>query len=279
MGAVRRLKGPFRSLQRFFYKREIRRIRREMGDRIHRETEGRVQAGPLAGMTVLRREVWGDNMTAKLLGTYEQELRQPVRRLVRERRYDRVVVVGCAEGYWAVGLALLLPHARVRAFEDDAGAREIAAANARGNGVEERLEIRGHCGRSELREALDEAGEPDGLVGPGGREERGGRGRALCLVDVEGEEVELLDPDAVPGLLSADLVVECHDRWDGSIRPRLIERFRPSHEVEIVEREGRAPAKFESLRRHPDLEAYLAILEPRSRSAGWLVLRAKRPGG
>ena len=254
-----------------------------MGDRIHRETGGRVQAGPLAGMFVLRDEVWGDTMAAKLLGTYEKELREPVRHLIRERRYDRVVVAGCAEGYWAVGLALLLPGARVVAFEEDRRARDVAAANARANGAEERLDLRGRCGRLELAAALEYGGGravetplplasavPEEAASPDHAE------RPLCLIDVEGDELDLLEPQVVPGLRRADVIVECHDRLDGAIRPRLAERFDRTHAVERIEREGRAPSKLEALRHYPDLEAYLAVVEPRSRSSGWLVMRAKR---
>lgn len=242
-------------IQRFFYKRELRRIRREMGDRFHRETGGTVQAGPLAGMSLVREEVWGNDMTARLLGTYERELHEPLRELSRSGGYETIVVVGSAEGYWAVGLALLMPEATVRAFETDGRAREIAGRNARLNEVSERVDLLGSCTRRTLRHTLEDAG------------------RSLCFVDVEGAEVDLLSLDAVPGLRSADLVVECHDRSDGSIRRRLADRFRGSHEVEFIDRRDPAPSQIEELSHYPDLEGWLAITEMRSRTSGWLLMR------
>lgn len=280
------MSGPLRRLQRFFYKREIERIRRETADRVHRETDGVVQAGPLAGMALAREEAWGSQTTARLLGTFERELHGWVRRLAEEADYRTVVVAGCAEGYWAVGLALLFPDARIRAFEIDDRAREIARENARLNGVSERLSLRGRCTRRTLREAMGGSGReapgPEGSEGSGragseGGADGSGDGRALCFVDVEGEEAELLDPDAVPGLRASDLVVECHDRGDGSVRRRLADRFGDTHSVDFVRRAGRDPAAVERLRAYPDLEAWLALSEMRSRTSGWLVMRAAGP--
>lgn len=266
-------RSPLRRLQRFFYKREVERIRREVADRIYEETGGVVQSGPLAGLSLVREEAWGSDTTARLLGTFERELHDPLRGLAETADYRTVVVAGCAEGYWAVGLARLFPRARVRAFETDARARELAEANARLNDVSSRLTVRGRCTRRTLREAL--GGASDGSARPGDAPEGPRPGPALCFVDVEGEEAELLDPDAVPGLSVADLVVECHDRADGSIRRLLTDRFGDSHEVDFLRRTGRDPAALEELSRYPDLEAWLALCEMRSRTSGWLVMRAR----
>src|SRR5436305_1529663 len=93
----------------------------------------RVRSGPFAGMTMLRAVADG-SYTAKLLGCYERELHGLIRRLVRTR-YRTVVNVGCAEGYYAVGLARRMPAATVHAHDTDPEARRLCRRLARANGL------------------------------------------------------------------------------------------------------------------------------------------------
>ena len=76
-----------------------------------------VQAGPFKGMQITRASAEGCH-APKLLGSYEQELHPHVEAAVL-RDYRNVIVIGMAEGYYAVGLALRMPNAQVHAFDTD----------------------------------------------------------------------------------------------------------------------------------------------------------------
>src|SRR5215204_4418004 len=69
-----------------------------------------VQEGPFAGMRYLSET--RDPILPKLVGSYEAEI-QPWIRAAITQRYRRVIDVGCAEGYYAVGMALALPDAKI----------------------------------------------------------------------------------------------------------------------------------------------------------------------
>jgi protein-L-isoaspartate O-methyltransferase len=70
-------------------------------------------------MQLPRRTSWGDGYrAAKLLGAYEHSLHDVLLKPV-SRQPDPIINVGCAEGYYAVGLARLLPDATVYAFDID----------------------------------------------------------------------------------------------------------------------------------------------------------------
>src|SRR5207302_4139553 len=71
----------------------------------------RVQGGPFAGMEFVSRSAEGC-LLPKLLGCYEAELHGFLARLP-EIAYETVLNIGCAEGYYAVGIKRLLPSARV----------------------------------------------------------------------------------------------------------------------------------------------------------------------
>src|SRR5207253_2384293 len=82
-----------------------------------------VENGPFAGMKYLDRVEHGD-LPPKLIGCYEAELHEVIL-CIAGRPYQRVVNVGCGEGYYAVGLARLLPAARVYAFDLSEVARAL----------------------------------------------------------------------------------------------------------------------------------------------------------
>jgi hypothetical protein len=71
-----------------------------------------VRHGLFYGMKYPSLEAAGSTLYPKLLGSYERELHGIMERIVRTD-YATVVDIGCAEGYYAAGLALRLPEARV----------------------------------------------------------------------------------------------------------------------------------------------------------------------
>lgn len=73
-----------------------------------------VASGPFAGMR-LHPEY---SELPKFLGTYEANLHPAIRRLTA-RRYDVILNIGCAEGYYAIGFARAVPGAQVQAFDTD----------------------------------------------------------------------------------------------------------------------------------------------------------------
>jgi methylase of polypeptide subunit release factors len=91
----------------------------------------------------------GSALFPKLLGSYERELHPWIERICRGQ-YTEIIDVGCAEGYYAVGLARRLPNVKVYAYDIDADARQLCKAMARLNGIADRVTVRGACDAEEL---------------------------------------------------------------------------------------------------------------------------------
>ena len=72
-----------------------------------------VMAGPLKGLDFLPHSAEGCHV-AKLLGCYEQPLHPFIERAI-QTAYQVVVNIGCAEGYYAVGMARRMPTTHVEA--------------------------------------------------------------------------------------------------------------------------------------------------------------------
>jgi hypothetical protein len=218
---------------------------------------GTVASGPFAGMKLMREASWGDgDLAPKLLGCYEAELHPAVAKVVA-RNPKTIVNIGCAEGYYAIGLARLLPQARVFAFEISEQAQDICRRAAATNQLGDQLVVAGKCDIEQLRKI---AGQTD---------------RPVLVVDCEGAELELLDPIQAPEIRHCDMIVECHDFMNPKITQTLQERLSSSHDIENVVEGPRDPNQFASLRRWQSLDRWLAVNENRPVTMNWLVCWAR----
>jgi hypothetical protein len=214
-----------------------------------------VMQGPLQGLDFLPQSAEGCHI-AKLLGCYEQPL-QPFIEQAIQKQYATVLNIGCAEGYYAVGMALRMPHTRVLAHDLNPKAQEVCSALAVKNKVADRVEVAG------LFIPADFAAYAAQDV--------------LLMCDIEGAERELLDPAAYPALQSMDIIVESHECLIPGITQLLIDRFKDTHNITLVQDDGqrqlvKAPAWFNNL---AHLDQLLATWEWRSGPTPWLVMKPK----
>ena len=189
-----------------------------------RRTDCSVFKGPFAGMRYIQF-AHGSPYIPKLLGIYERELLPQVEALIA-RRPRLVIDIGAAEGYYAVGLALRLPEARIIAFEMEPRSRKMLLDMAILNNVKDRIVVRGQCKLPDLTAALG-----DGI-------------QAVVICDVEGYEGVLLDPTMVPALRNAAILVELHDFVIPEIAEVLNQRFAGSHLVTCILQEPRRRSEF-----------------------------------
>jgi tRNA G46 methylase TrmB len=88
-----------------------------------------VMQGPLAGMDFLRESAEGCHI-AKLLGCYEQPLQVFIEKAI-QKQYPTILNIGCAEGYYAVGMALRMPNTRVLAHDLNPKAQQVCTELAK----------------------------------------------------------------------------------------------------------------------------------------------------
>jgi SAM-dependent methyltransferase len=188
----------------------------------------------------------------KLLGCYEQEVVALIDRL-RKDRFDRVVNVGCAEGFFAVGVALLLAPVQVIAVDTDEAALRATMANAELNGVAARVETR------------------LGIDGKGLAEIAGEFPRCLVISDCEGFETQLFSHETISCLNESTCIIECHDFPGSNVLSELSSRFCDTHGIESIEEGARNPNRYEVLRGLDSMDRWLAVSEGRPRTMRWLV--------
>jgi hypothetical protein len=204
-----------------------------------------VRHGPLQGMFYLPGlESTSGDLVAKLLGAYEAELHPALEQWVAAGP-ERILDVGSAEGYYAVGLAHAIPGATVYAYDIDRAARVRCAELAALNEATDRVVIEGECTPQTL----------------GDHPETG----VALLSDCEGYERILLDPVIAPRLAGWRILVELHEFLDAGITEELRGRFAATHDIEVIEGTVRDGGAYEEL----------ADLDERTRQA---LLSENRPG-
>ena len=167
--------------------------------------------GPFRGMRYIFASK-GSALVPKILGIYEKELRPTIDGLNR-RQFRFIYVIGAAEGYYAVGMALKQPQAKVVAYEADPTAHRFIRDLALRNGVAERVEICGICSASDM-ESLE--------VG------------SLIIMDVEGAEEQLLGRASVSYLEASTVLFEAHFP-PAETEEKILSKFRASHSIERID--------------------------------------------
>jgi hypothetical protein len=232
---------------------------------VKQAARGRVVSGPFKGMSLSLSPVSSRRLLGYVLGTQELELSEVIEEICR-RHYRTILNVGAADGYYAVGLTLRSPASRIVAFEMLPEFHRVIETGARKNNVWGRIWLYGACGSDDLSRELEQS------LGP-----------ALIFMDIEGAEVELLDPEAVPGLTRADILVETHDPFVPGCTAGIVARFEATHAIRQYTTSPRAlsdfpPAFLPLLARTFPTTALELMDERRPGTQHWLFMTSKRRG-
>ena len=213
-----------------------------------------VCCGPFSGMMYSPGSL-DRHVTDKLMGTYEMELHSFLEEAIKAGP-ERVIDVGSAEGYYAVGLARRLPDATVFAFDADSWARERTAQMGAVNGSTN-LKTLGLCTEQWL---VDNVGD-----------------KTLVIMDCEGCEAGLTAfvPLWRSHLLSWWLI-ELHETQAPGVTHTLLQRFNQTHHTELVTSRSRNREDLpDFLKSEMNLPVLKWMDEHRDPGQQWLLCRPK----
>ena len=222
-------------------------------------TRHRVMAGPFKGLRYVDDSV-SSVYGAKLLGVYEKELHPVIEQLIADAP-DRVIDVGAAEGYYAVGMAYRL-RCPVFAFERDEKGRALLLAMARLNDVDGELAIEGECSPAELQAAMAAPAHP------------------LVIMDVEGAESTLMDPKKLPASGKTKFLIEVHEGIVPGLVDLIRSRFAPTHDIRVIEPKRRSMEDLPLARRGcwrwiPQRIFLRMMDEKRARYTPWFLMEPR----
>lgn len=197
----------------------------------------------------------GSGMLVKFLGSYEDEL-NPVLNELLKRNYTQLIDVGCAEGYYAVGLALKIPALQVYAYDIDETARTSCKNMAELNGVGNRIEIRERCDAQALINFPFQ-------------------GKALVICDCEGFEAELFNKQVAQALSKHDVLIELHDNVVPDIRRRMTDCFAATHQLQFVESKLKSAKDYPLMTKLPAAYRQDKYLLERGTRMEWLIATSR----
>ncbi len=174
-----------------------------------------VMNGPFKGMIYPRKKAAGSSLFPKLLGSYEAELHATIRQ-TENVDYSEIIIIGCGEGYYAVGMAIKHPNAKIYAYDTNPKAVSYAKEMFTHNGIpSSRYYLGGFCDEEILLSVPI-------------------RDKALIICDCEGFEKNIFSEKSAKMWASHDLLVEVHDLFDIEISSYLTRVFNDSHKISSI---------------------------------------------
>jgi len=186
-------------------------------DKVYQNMPLAVLNGPFKGISYVEIAC-GSQLLPKLVGSYEEPIHRWIYHILEEAEYSFIFDVGCAEGYYAIGLCKARSHPFVCAYDIDLHALSNAKELAAKNGVSESISFGEYFDPKTLD--LVRAKHPGQKI--------------LIFMDVEGAEIDLLNTLDFPSVLECDVLVELHDCFKANLTEKIVEYFAKTHKIEIV---------------------------------------------
>jgi hypothetical protein len=216
-----------------------------------------VQAGPFKGLKYPEFKSYGSALFAKLAGTYEHVLHKLFAG-ENFQKYERLIDIGCAEGYYAVGSALINNRLLVMAVDTDQQALNFCRGMAQLNHVSERITYEQNFDIFSVEKFVD------------GKEKF-----TLIICDCEGCELEIFSNNISGSVISkCDLVIELHDFINYGTKEILINRFSNTHSAEVLSEIGNL-GSLRHLKGLLPLQREIILDERRPTKMEWLLLKRK----
>jgi len=210
-----------------------------------------ILGGPFKGNAFRIRPTWG-NATLKLLGAYECCLHPLLGYLKTNYCFKQIAVLGSAEGYYAAGLSLLFGASRSFAFDIDSRSQAQTRELYQQNKIDGT--VLGRATGSALNGCLCESDS------------------TLLMIDIEGDEADLLVPHAVPILATAHIILEIHEFHKPDMLSLIKARFERTHAITVIEQKYTIDPYISALPTLNDIDKHLLCSEARPSRMRWLHL-------
>lgn len=195
-----------------YQKRKIERENKLLFETLAKEKK--ILDGIFKGMIYPTFKSFGSSIYPKIIGTYEYELQIIFKDLIK-KKYKTIIDIGCAEGYYAVGLKKAIPSAKIIAVDINPKARNFCIEMAKLNNVYNDFQVLDQMNEDLLLSSLDE--------------------NTLIICDCEGCEIELFTKKNIAEFVKCDLIIETHDMINNSISTTLTNLFSKTHNVQIIQ--------------------------------------------
>jgi hypothetical protein len=172
-----------------------------------------VTGGPFSGLSYITESA-GSVLLLKLVGSYE-EILHPVMDEVKNSFFDTVIDIGCAEGYYLVGIGKHKQNVHLIGYDIDERALKLTQKLAHHNKLTNKLLLDTQCTFAKLEKQITD--------------------NTLLICDAEGFEDTILNPSACNALSKVKMfIIETHEFAKAGVTETLKNRFGETHNLEIL---------------------------------------------
>lgn len=199
-----------KTLAPFFTKEEVS---QKYYDLYISQHEPVVSTGPFTGLKYIPESA-GSVLFHKLVGYYEEVL-HPTIETLKQDNFDTIIDIGCAEGYYLIGLGRHFSSAHLIGYDIDERALALSRNLFDINHLNNKITLDANCTFAKLESNITN--------------------NTLLICDAEGFEDYILDPSLAPTLLNVkQLIVETHEFAAPKVIENLTKRFSKTHTLETI---------------------------------------------
>lgn len=192
----------------------------------------------------------------KLLGCYEQQVQDQIIYLKKKYNLKYFINFGSAEGFHALGLLKNNIFKKAFVFEKDLKTRKILINNIKINNIHN-IAVFENAQFNPISNFLKKNGN-----------------KTLFLIDIEGEEFNILNKKNILTLRNSFLIIENHENFvnNKKIKKKFFKLINNNFLVSYLENSSRNPHSYKCLEHLNDDEKFLLMSENRPCNMNWLVL-------
>ena len=235
-----------------FY-RLVEKHRLNISNGISKYHKNTVAYGPFKGLKLVNDTSWSAaDRGTMILGLYEQEILNTLISIKPHRK--NFINIGAADGYYGIGVLVNQLFEKSYCFELSEKGRKIIKRNATLNNVIERIFIKGEAKNDFFKDIPNED-----------------LNDSVLLVDIEGDEFELINRALFEFLHKTIILIEIHD-WikdsDQKIN-LLIKESQNTHKLKKITTSDRNLSVYRELKNMNDTDRWILCSEGRPRLMSW----------
>ena len=179
----------------FKFKTQIERKKEYFLSKVIKLSNSQVMAGPYKGTEFVVKSYWGSyDMSSKLLGSYERHIQEKIIEIKNKNNLEIIINIGAGEGYHIASLIKNTFFADGIAFESETESQNLLKDNLKLNNIENKVKIYGEA-NFDLIKKLNVQNV----------------NKTLFLIDIEGEEFNLLNNSFLELFKKSYFVIEMHE--------------------------------------------------------------------
>jgi len=234
--------------------------KREIVNKIHKIFSGKVFAGPYKDLKLTTKENWWIDLGSKVLGIYELEVQQAIENLCSKKNIKIFINYGAAEGYHLTGVLKKKLAIRGIGIEIDKNTITILKKNLKLNKLEKKVKI---------METLN-------LNTIGDYVSRKDIKKTLFLIDIEGDEYDLINSNNIKLINKCHLIIEMHPFLNNSNKKKkFYNLLKKNYHIKSITSSSRDPY-IKGLEYLSDNDRWMIVSEGRPMQMNWLICSPKQ---